>query len=308
MDFPTVESVHLRNGCDAMVVSMTGFGRATVKTANFSVIVEVKSVNHRFCEISARIPRQLLAIEDKMKKAIGEYVRRGRIELFVTVDGEGFVKKALEIDWSLMDSYVDAIKQANNRYSSTALIDTQHILTLDGVVSIVEVESGNSEIEAAVLEAIHTAAEQLKSMRQAEGQELFRDITKYINELQTYAQHIQEHAPNVVIQYQERINKRVQEFVGDVIDASRILTEVALFSDRTDISEEITRINSHIIQFLETLQINDTIGRKLDFLVQELNREVNTIGSKANDHVISQYVVEMKSLLEKIREQIQNIE
>ncbi|MDF0725243.1 YicC family protein [Cytobacillus sp. S13-E01] len=293
-----------------MIVSMTGFGRAHIESNNISVTAEIKSVNHRFCEIIVRMPRHLSIIEDKMKKVIGEYVHRGRIEAFLTIDGENFVKRSIHIDWTLMDSYFNSLKLTKDRYSLECDITLEQLFSLDDITTINEIETGNEEIHEVVLETLKKASNQLKLMRQREGKQLLADISSHLNDIKYCMSLISEIAPQVVSQYRDRISKRVKEFVTGVVDEDRLLAEVAIFAEKVDISEEIARINSHITQFIETIHNsnNRVVGRKLDFLVQEMNREINTIGSKANDSHIANQVVEVKSLLEKIKEQVQNIE
>ncbi|MFT4413506.1 YicC/YloC family endoribonuclease [Fredinandcohnia humi] len=291
-----------------MIVSMTGFGRAKRESGTISVTAEIKSVNHRFCEINIRMPRQFMILEDKMKKAIMEHVRRGRIEVFLLVEGEGLVKRTLTIDWGLLDSLVDSINRVQETYQLTDKITTQQLLSYDHILSIEEKEKENQDLELLVLEVVQSAVIQLKQMREVEGQKLVKDIFTFLDHIEENVHTIQNHAPHVVNQYRERIIKKVNEYVGHEFDENRILTEIALFAEKADISEELTRLQSHISQFRETVHTNEPVGRKLDFIVQEMNREINTIGSKANDSVLAKHVVNMKSLLEKIKEQVQNIE
>nr|WP_263328659.1 YicC/YloC family endoribonuclease [Neobacillus sp. Marseille-Q6967] len=291
-----------------MVKSMTGFGRSKMESAAFSVNVEVKTVNHRFCEIIIRMPRQLMKIEDKMKKKLSQHIRRGRVEVYVTIAGEGSVERKVHVDWNLIEDYYLVIKQAQEKYGIAGNITLQDLLTRNELLHIEENEVGNEELENLVLSATEEAVLHLMQMRTAEGDELKKDLLASLSLLNTEVTELKNYAPLVVSAYKERLKKRVQEFVQGQIDESRILTEVAVFADKADINEELTRLNSHIQQFIQTLAEKEPIGRKLDFLVQEMNREANTIGSKANDSNIAQKVVEIKSLLEKIKEQVQNIE
>lgn len=292
-----------------MIVSMTGFGRANKEFGNVTVQAELKSVNHRFCEINIRMPRQLFILEDKMKKAIMKHVQRGRVEVFITIEGEGLVQKSLTIDWALLDSLVTSMNSVKERYKlSSKEISPQELLSYDHILSVEEKELENKELGLLVLEVIQTAAIELKKMREREGEKLLEDITNFLNEIETNVHSVIEYAPQVSSQYRDRILKRIKEYVGNEFDENRLLTEVAVFAEKVDISEELTRLQSHISQFRETVQTNGPVGRKLDFIVQEMNREINTIGSKANDSMLAKHVVEMKSLLEKIKEQVQNIE
>jgi uncharacterized protein (TIGR00255 family) len=291
-----------------MVYSMTGFGRSKKTMGDAGVTVEIKSVNHRFCEISVRMPRQLLIFEDKIKKVISEYVNRGRIEVFVTVEGEGWTRRKLQVDWQLMEDYYERLQEAQTRFSLQDRVTLGQLFALEGVTEVVEEEIGNEEIEQLLLSATKEAVQQLRTMRQQEGETLLLDIRGQLAVIVQCVHNVQQLAPTVAEQYRERLAKRMKEWVQGAVDETRLLTEVAVFAEKADINEELTRIRSHIEQMENTLRQLEPIGRKLDFLVQELNREINTIGSKANDSRIALQVVEMKSALEKVKEQVQNIE
>ncbi|PFP29968.1 YicC family protein [Bacillus sp. AFS073361] len=291
-----------------MVTSMTGFGRAKAESDLFSVNVEIKTVNHRFCEMNIRMPRQLLKIEDRLKKKLSQYIRRGRVEVYVTLEGEGSVTRKVHVDWKLLDEYSQIIEQVREKYHVEGIVTLQDLLSRSEFLHIEESEIGNDELERLVLEATEEAANLLRQMRLAEGEELKKDLLAILSQLEINVLELQKFAPLVVQSYKERLTKRMEEFVNGQLDETRILTEVAVFADKADINEEVTRLKSHIQQFLHTLQSIEPIGRKLDFIVQEMNREANTIGSKANDSNIAKQVVDIKSLLEKLKEQVQNIE
>ncbi len=291
-----------------MVISMTGFGRSRAESGAFSVTVEIKTVNHRFCEFHIRMPRQLLKIEEKMKKALTQHIRRGRVEVFVTLEGEGTITRKVLVDWKLIEEYHLFLREAKEKYGIDGNVTLQDLLNREELIHIEESETGNEELENLVLSAIESAALMMEEMRIAEGKALKKDITANLQQIDTVVHDLRNDSPRVIEAYQERLTKRMQEFLNGQVDEARILTEVAVFADKADINEEITRLVSHIQQFTKTLEDNEPIGRKLDFLVQEMNREANTIGSKANDSSIAKKVVDIKSLLEKLKEQIQNIE
>ncbi len=291
-----------------MVISMTGFGRGKAESDAFAVNVEVKTVNHRFCEMNIRMPRQLLKIEDKMKKKLNQHIRRGRVEVFVSLEGEGVITRKIHVDWKLVDEYYQFIKQIQSKYEIEGTVTLQDLLHHSDLIHIEESESDNEELEELVLQATEAAVIQLKQMRTLEGEELKLDLQAIIAQLETNVVELGTYAPVVVKLYKDRVTKRMQEYLNGQMDEARILTEVAIFAEKVDINEEITRLKSHTRQFIQTLNGQEPIGRKLDFLVQEMNREANTIGSKANDSNIAKKVVEMKSLLEKLKEQVQNIE
>ena len=287
---------------------MTGFGRSRIISASFSVNVEVKTVNHRFSEINVRMPRQLVKIEDKIKKKVNEHLRRGRAEVFIMIEGEATVTRKVHVDWKLLEEYYLFINQARDKFNFEGKVTLQDLLTRNEFIHIEEIDAGNEELENIVLKATEEAVLQCKQMRVAEGEELRKDLDNSLLQLDAHIDELKNFAPIVVTAYKERLMKKIEELVQGHFDESRVLTEVAIFADKIDVNEELTRLKSHIQQFTQTLIDQETIGRKLDFLVQEMNREANTIGSKANDSTITKKVVDIKSLLEKLKEQIQNIE
>ncbi|WP_243289928.1 YicC/YloC family endoribonuclease [Bacillus sp. FJAT-47783] len=291
-----------------MVHSMTGFGRSVKENGNYHVTVEMRSVNHRFSEISIRMPRHLLSVEDKLKKIVQQHIRRGRVELYITIKGESLVQRSLRVDWPLVEQYIKSLSVMKEKYHLTDPIKLDHIIGQSEIFDIQEENSENDELEQLLVEAVEKATIDLLEMRKREGEQLKHDLLVRLKEMNELTIHIEDQAPQVVKGFEERIQKRITEFLTGNIDENRILTEAAIFADKADITEELTRLKSHIHQFEETLEIREPIGRKLDFIVQEMNREANTIGAKGNDHLIAKYVVNLKSMIEKIKEQVQNIE
>ncbi|UCZ51791.1 YicC family protein [Bacillus shivajii] len=293
-----------------MVISMTGYGRSSKEIADSEVTVEMKAVNHRFCEINIRMPRQFFFLEDQLKKTISNYVQRGKVDVFIHLKGEGIVERSLSVDWDLFQDYHETYTKMIERTTSSAAFPVDQLLLHENVVEVQEKEEVTEDLKEMLLSAVEEASVQLKEMRMKEGQELYSDVTKRIEKLSGWTEKLTELAPTVQKNYRDRLQKRVEEFMNGAldIDEARMLTEVAVYADKTDIQEEITRIDSHLKQFIHILSEGGVVGRKLDFVVQELNRETNTIGSKANDIEISQLVVDLKSELEKVREQVQNIE
>lgn len=295
-------------GSETMVISMTGYGRAIAENDHVKVLVEIKTVNHRFCEYNIRMPRQLMFLEDKVKKKANQYIRRGRVEIFITVEGEDLVSKKLKLDWNIADQFISLMDSIKAKYDLKSEVTLQDLLQMDTIFSIEEVATENDEVERLLLKALTSALENLKVMRVIEGQELANDLQIHLQKLKDTATQVKQYAPMVVTAYQERLVMKLSELKEGLIDEGRLITETAIFADKCDINEELKRLESHWLQFSETLEQKAPIGRKLDFLVQEMNREVNTIGSKGNDSLITKEVVEMKSLLEKMKEQVQNIE
>ena len=291
-----------------MVVSMTGYGRGFSESEKLRIQVEVRTVNHRFCEFQIRMPRQLQMLEEKIKKKLTTYIRRGRVEVFVTLEGEGLLHKKVEVDWNLVDQYMSSLDAITFKYQMHPNNLLQTISSLEGVFLIQEQQADTTDVEILLMQAVEKAGEQLKDMRIVEGLVLKNDIKSQLDKLLVLVESLKEYAPLIIEQYRTRLQQRMMEYTSGVVDETRLLNEVAIFTDKADINEELTRLNSHISQFGMIVEAEEAIGRKLDFLVQEMNREVNTIGSKANDAKIAMKVVEMKSLLEKIKEQVQNIE
>lgn len=291
-----------------MVKSMTGFGRATKEFESFKVTIELKAVNHRYSEFLFRMPKQLAYLEGKLKKTISKQIKRGRMECFFSITGEQISKRALHIDWNLADSYYRFIKQASARYELKDLPTTADLLQEQAYLSIEEEVEASSDLERLVLETLARATERLDEMRSMEGAELLLYFKQHLSVIEKSLEIIQAEIPNTEKYYQEKLETRLQNVVGEQFDPSIVLTEVALLLEKADINEEVERTKSHLKQFYGIILLEEPIGRKLDFLIQEMNREVNTIGSKASSLKITEQVVEMKTTLEKIREQVQNVE
>ncbi|KUO57979.1 MAG: hypothetical protein APF84_16305 [Gracilibacter sp. BRH_c7a] len=288
---------------------MTGFGRGETKGLGYSFTLEMKSVNHRYLEIMVKTPRNLNIFEDRIRKVIQNTVQRGRLEVYINVKETEEKKRLVKVDKDLALSYDNSLKELAQALDSVYRTDIYRLASLPDVL-IVEEEEIDIEALWSILEkALNDALETLLQMRKDEGIRLTRDLNKRVEVLQKQIQEVGERTSQTVIEYRERLEEKLALLLADSsIDENRLGMEVMLFADRASIDEELVRMESHLAQFEQTLLASEPIGRKLDFLVQEMNREINTIGSKANDIVISRIVVEGKSELEKIREQIQNIE
>lgn len=293
-----------------MVKSMTGYGRAVSEKNDNRLVVEVRTVNHRFLDLSVKLPRTLLYLEEKIKKKAKKYFMRGRVDIFIKVEGDGLTKRSLAIDWGLMDQYIKALNEAKIRYQLDGDIEVEDLLQLEEPFDIQEQEEEDDEFEQALLNTLEQALNHAFEMRKEEGKALQSDLEKHIHQMNALVTKLEERREVVIDYYRERIKQRIEEYAQEEIAAeeSRVLHEVALLAEKGDISEEVTRLFSHIDQFLTTLAKGQTVGRKLDFIVQEMLRETNTIGSKSNDAKISSWVVTLKSEIEKIKEQVQNVE
>ncbi|RKD24136.1 YicC family protein [Ammoniphilus oxalaticus] len=294
-----------------MIKSMTGYGQAVVETDEARLMVEMRSVNHRFLDISARMPRDWTAMEELVKKQVGRYVKRGKVDLFVSFETTVSRGNQVSVDWTLADEYARVHQLFVERYQlAECQLTALEMMNLPEVISVEESKDEAELVQKMLIEAVDYACQSFLHMRQSEGNYLREELTKRIRLVMRFVDNIKERGPLVAASYQERLGRRMEELLAGrwEADEGKILTEVASFAERADVDEEITRLHSHCKQFLSALEATDSVGRKLDFLVQEMNREVNTIGSKAHDLQISQKVVELKAELEKMREQVQNIE
>ncbi|NMB00981.1 MAG: YicC family protein [Firmicutes bacterium] len=292
-----------------MIKSMTGFGQGEVANDHYAVRVEVKSVNHRYLDLFLRIPKQYTQLEEVLRRAIGERITRGRVEAVVSVEEFGDQERSVQINAPLLRGYLEALKVMKDELGSKEAITLDHVLPLPGVLEVDEPPLDWEDLQRVLLEATNRALDGLEEMRASEGRRLFEDLQGKIDLVENLKDQVAQIAPQVVVDYKNRLRERLDELLnGTTLTEERFLGEVAIFADRCSIDEELVRLTSHIQQLRETLHSDQSVGRKLDFLIQEMNREVNTIGSKGNNVRIAGLVVELKSELEKIREQMQNIE
>lgn len=290
-----------------MISSMTGFGRGEGELEGLRFSVEIRSVNHRYRDILSRMPREFNPLEEKMKQVISRQVSRGRLEVSVSVRETSEREKKVEVNLPLARGYYRALNELKGKLQLEEDITLQLITGFQDVL-VVEKEDV-LRYWPALGEALSTALQGLISMRRQEGENLTQDLLSRIDKIEVILEEIKERAPQVVEGYRIRLQERLKDLCPDLeIEESRFLMECTLFAERSDIHEEIVRMSSHLEAFRRTLNEGGAVGRKMDFLVQELNRETNTIGSKANDYQLSHRVVDIKSELEKIREQVQNIE
>ena len=294
-----------------MIKSMTGFGRGEYTDGKRSIIAEIKSVNHRYSDITVKMPRRYTFAEDKIKNAVKDKIRRGKVDVSIIVENITENDVNIKLNSMLAKQYYDNLTELRGEFDLSGDISLQFLASLPDVMKAIPDVEDEEEITKAILEAVSEAAANLEKMRAVEGEKLAEDLIakgEYIKEI---LDKIAERAPQVVTDYTARMKERIQELVGSSVQVpeDRILVEAAVFADKCAIDEEITRLNSHLIQ-LKTIigEKEQPVGKKLDFLVQEMNREANTIGSKANDITITNYMLEIKSEIEKIREQVQNIE
>lgn len=292
-----------------MLKSMTGFGRGSYQGKSKQVTVEIKAINHRFGEVLVKLPRQYTALEERIKRYVLGEVSRGHIEVFVKLEDTGEKARKVQIDQALASAYYQALKQLAEVTGLPCEVSVVQLAQLPDICKLEEEEENLEEIWEDIAPALQDAVAGLVEMRMLEGQKLKADLTSRLAVLRELHRNIVAKSPGVVQLYREKLAARLREILDEgQIDETRLAMEVALFADRANIDEELVRLDSHFIQLAQNLQAEQEVGRKIDFLLQEINREVNTIGSKANDLGITQDVVQLKSELEKIREQVQNIE
>jgi len=288
---------------------MTGFGRGNCEKDGKSFTIEIKSVNHRYFETNIRMPRVLIAFEDKIRKIIGDKVKRGKIDVFVTQGNYDKEDAYANLNEKLAESYIECFRVLKDKYNLEGDVSVSQIARLPEVITLKQKEEDISETFEQIEESLNEALEALLFMREREGEKLLEDVIIKCDLIKGLVEKVKERSPFVFEEYKGKLTQRLSALHKEVeFDESRVAMEVAIFADKVGIDEEIVRLNSHIEQMRETLIINEPIGRKLDFIIQEMNRETNTIASKANDLEILNTVINMKSEIEKIREQIQNIE
>lgn len=292
-----------------MVRSMTGFGRAEITGQSYRVTCEVKGVNHRFLDLYLRVSRKYAVLEDRVRELVKKYVARGRIEMSLNIERIEESERSLKVDKALAMAYYKSLIELAEYLNISSNFSVIELMRLPEVFSL---EDGEEDLEVLwqdVAPVVEEALRSLTAMRENEGQNLREDILKRNEQIRHTVQVIEGRSTVIPKEYAEKIRKRLSELVPEVnIEESRIVQEIALLADKASIAEEVVRLNSHIRQLASLFEAGGPVGRKCDFLVQEMFREINTIGSKANDITVSQLVVEVKAELEKMREQLQNIE
>jgi len=293
-----------------MANSMTGFGRGEASGYGYQFTIELKAVNHRFFETSVRMPRHLNSLEDRIRKILQSKINRGRIDVFVNVKETEEKKRLVKVDKDLALSYDKTLKELALALNTPYETDIYRLAALPEVFSVEDTDIDLELIWEPLGRAVTEALDGFVAMRKVEGEGLAEDLLSRLHTIMLAKEKIAGYSDTIVIDYQTRLQERIEVLLGDkvILDEARLANEVAFFADRVSITEELVRLQSHIDQCREALKSSEPVGRKLDFLVQEMNREINTIGSKANNLNITQHVVQMKSELEKIREQVQNLE
>ena len=292
-----------------MISSMTGYGRCEVADNGRKVIVEISSVNHRYLDLNLKMPRLLMYLDDSLKKLVKDEIARGKTEISITYQSTAKDDLCVTVNEALADAYLEGLRKIGEGCNVPDDLKLSDLTSLSELI-VVEKRTGDEEaLSKLVQEAMHGALKQFKAMRQREGSHLAKDLLEKNENLRKIVSQIETYSPLVVEGYKKRLENRLGELLENVpVDEARMATEVALFADKCAIDEEVTRLKSHMDQLEEILTVGGVVGRKLDFLMQEMNREANTIGSKANHYEITKCVVSLKTEMEKIREQVQNIE
>ena len=292
-----------------MVRSMTGFGRAKYSENGLNITVEFKSVNHRYFEFTSRLPKGYMFLDEKLKSFCQQNISRGKVEAAVIIEDNSEGAASVELNTAYAGAYLAAVKDMSRRYGIKNDVKMSTLVANPELFTVKKQTLSEETVTAAVLKTAEEAMQSFISMREAEGKRLKNDVKSRTDFILEKVAFVDERSPETVKAYREKLEQKIRELIGDVqVDEQRLLTETAIFADKVAVAEETVRLKSHIKQFCSLLDSDEPIGRKLDFIVQEMNREANTIGSKAQDIEIAHTVVDIKSEIEKIREQIQNIE
>lgn len=291
-----------------MIKSMTSYANSKYEVDGRTYTVEIKSVNHKYSDITIKMPRILNSLEDGIRKKISKYISRGKIEVFIGFQNFSDKGKNIKVNRDLAKVYINELKALA---TETNIIDNINVIDISKFPDILNIESEEDEvlIEKELNFALDEALEKFVAMREGEGKRLIQDIENRLNIIESLVNKVSSASQNLISDYVDKLRKRIKELLeGETIDEARLSQEVVIYADKCSIEEEVTRLKSHIAQFREMLKMDSPIGKKMDFLIQEMNRETNTIGSKANSLEITNSVVEIKNEIENIREQIQNIE
>lgn len=292
-----------------MIKSMTGYGSGAAEAQGKIFTIEIKSVNNRYSDFNIKLPRIYSFLEDALRKRAASVINRGKVDIFFNVESSGEEASNVKVNMGLAKGYLSALRSLSEELGIQSNANAETFLRISDIFTVEKDDADSEEIASAVLSALDEALASYDKMRAAEGEKLKEDLNSHLDFIENATEKIENRSPEIVKEYQERLYARVRELLEDsTIDDSRVLTEVAIFADRVNVNEETVRLRSHIAQFRKMLENGGVVGRKLDFLIQEMNRETNTIGSKSNDLESSGIVIDIKAEIEKLREQIQNVE
>lgn len=293
-----------------MIRSMTSFGRSNSEEGKKRVFtVEMKSVNSRYLDVNIRMPKSIISLEEEIRKMISNSLNRGKVDVFINIKNYNEGAGVPKVDINLAQGYLQCLKEIEEKLNIKNDISVMQIARFPEVITMIEEEDKIDEIWEELKPLISSSLDMMINMREVEGEKLKEDILIKINQIEELVSKVEEFADSIPKVFKQKLEERLKDLLGNVeVDENRIATEVCILADKATVDEEIIRLNSHINQVKETLKLNEPIGRKLDFIVQEMNRETNTIGSKSSDIKMTNIVIDIKNILEKIREQVQNIE
>ena len=293
-----------------MIRSMTSFGRSNSEEGKKRVFtVEMKSVNSRYLDVNIRMPKSIISLEEEIRKMISNSLNRGKVDVFINIKNYNEGVGVPKVDINLAQGYLQCLKEIEEKLNIKNDISVMQIARFPEVITMIEEEDKIDEIWEELKPLISSSLDMMINMREVEGEKLKEDILIKINQIEDLVSKVEEFADSIPRVFKQKLEERLKDLLGNVeVDENRIATEVCILADKATVDEEIIRLNSHINQVRETLKLNEPIGRKLDFIVQEMNRETNTIGSKSSDIKMTNIVIDIKNILEKIREQVQNIE
>lgn len=293
-----------------MIRSMTSFGRSNSEEGKKRVFtVEMKSVNSRYLDVNIRMPKSIISLEEEIRKMISNSLNRGKVDVFINIKNYNEGAGVPKVDINLAQGYLQCLKEIEEKLNIKNDISVMQIARFPEVITMIEEEDKIDEIWEELKPLISSSLDMMINMREVEGEKLKEDILIKINQIEDLVSKVEEFADSIPKVFKQKLEERLKDLLGNVeVDENRIATEVCILADKATVDEEIIRLNSHINQVRETLKLNEPIGRKLDFIVQEMNRETNTIGSKSSDIKMTNIVIDIKNILEKIREQVKNIE
>lgn len=292
-----------------MVKSMTGYGSSAGVSDKLEISIELRSVNNRYLDCNIRIPRVYTAFEDALKSLVQQYISRGKVDIYINIDSSKSDDIIISVNEPLADAYMSALRSISARYGISDDVSAITLSRYPDVLTVEKKEADAEKLEHDICSILREALEKFNAMRCTEGEKLYKDVLSHIDRIESLVSVIEDRSPETVNEYRQRLESRLREVLESKnIDENRIIMEAAIFADKVAVNEETVRLRSHISQFRSIITADEPIGRKLDFLIQEFNREANTIGSKSNDAEMAKTVVDIKAEIEKIREQIQNIE
>ncbi len=292
-----------------MIKSMTGYGSGERIGCDKKFTVEIRSVNHRYSDINVKTPRSYAFAEDAMRKTLSRHVSRGKVDVFLSVEGINGDSGEVFVNMDIAGGYHAALEKLRETFGISDPVSLRDLSRFSDIFTLQKAEEDTEAITVLIREATEAAVEAFTAMRKKEGEQLFADLSEQTDAMEVLVNELEARTPKIVSEYAARLETRIREILDVVpVDEGRLLNEVAIFADKVNVNEELIRLRSHILQMRDFLKASEPIGRKMDFLIQEMNREINTVGSKSNDLEVARLVIDIKAIIEKLREQIQNVE